>query len=53
VTWEMVQLGQPLWGRATVRDLWAQEQLGSFAGSFTFKGLEPHATAFLIVAEEA
>ena len=51
--WGMIQMGEPgaPWKSAKVRDLWAHEDLGTFAGSFVFKGLEPHAAAFLVVTE--
>ena len=51
--WGMIQMGEPgaPWKSAKVRDLWAHENLGTFAGSFVFKGLEPHAAAFLVVTE--
>ena len=52
VTWEMIKLERPnAWKQAKVRDIWAHQDLGSFEGSFTVKGLESHAAAFLIVAE--
>lgn len=50
VSWETISLGlkQP-WTTATVRDLWAHQEIGSFSGGFTFKGLQTHATALLRV----
>ena len=53
VSWEMIKLNKPTaWTKAKVRDLWAHADLGSFSSSFTFKGLESHATAFLIVKQD-
>lgn len=53
VTWQHVQLGNgPQWKRAKVRDLWAHKDLGVFTDSFTFKNLQSHAAAFLIVTNE-
>ena len=32
---------------ATVYDVWAGKDLGTFSGSYTAKGIAPHDTAFL------
>jgi hypothetical protein len=36
-------------GSCTVRDIWAEKDLGRFKGSFTASGLPPHGSAFLVV----
>lgn len=53
LTWEVIRLNKPAWHRAQVRDLWLHEDVGMFAGSYTVKGLESHATMLLIVKETA
>ena len=48
--WADIALGEGVWARATVRDLWAHADLGTFDGGFTVVSLRPHATALLLVA---
>jgi len=45
VTWEKIGLS----GEQLVRDLWARQDLGTFADGFTAKGLEQHGQRFLRV----
>jgi len=48
--WADIALGGGVWELATVRDLWAHADLGTFSGGYTVVGLRPHATALLLVA---
>lgn len=52
VSCSFAELGLPTPnGAAAVRDLWARADLGSFTGSFTARGLRPHASMLVKVKQ--
>ena len=53
ITVKWTDIGFPADKAATVRDLWAQKDLGSFTGSYTSPNIDFHAVMMLKVTPSA